>query len=546
MSAETVDVIIVGCGPVGGITANYLGQDGVRTLIIDRELHAHTQPRAFSCDDETQRNFQAAGLANELAVNLYHCPKMDYIDGQRNVLASAIFKGLDFGFGHTALAFFSQPQLEGMLRQGLRRFPHVELRMGHEVDSFTQDADGVTVYMTERLTGRKRTVRARYLLGCDGAHSSIREMINVPMKGTSYGVPWITITATTPTPEPVYTYYVCDPQRPGFATRGAMNEIRMDLLLRGNERTEVVEKKEVVQRIIGAFMDPSLVTIVRAAVFTFHSKVAQRWRSGRVFLLGDAAHLMPPFLGQGMCSGVRDAVNLTWKLALAVKGVAGDELLDTYERERRPHAVNMINATVKMGRVFLSRSKFVAALRNKIMQWIWRNPKTQYLLRDWKVKQPIVLNQGFMAGGKHKAGLPGGTYFPQPTVGLAGGARVPLDSLFGNRFALLCMADTAEPVRRSAEALARDLGGVLLRVLPAARAGEARTGDVVDEGGYLSAWFSTHQADTVVVRPDRFVYGASLGDQIEKLREQVRAFIRPLPMESLEEVPAPSRMSSIA
>ncbi|SEL01183.1 3-(3-hydroxy-phenyl)propionate hydroxylase [Stigmatella aurantiaca] len=546
MSAETVDVIIVGCGPVGAITANYLGQDGVRTLIIDRELYAHTQPRAFSCDDETQRNFQSAGMVDELAVSLYHCPRMDYIDGQRNVLASAVFKGLDFGHGHTALAFFSQPQLEGVLRQGLRRFPHVELRMGHEVESFTQDAGGVTVHMTERLTGRKRTVRAQYLLGCDGSHSSIREMLQIPMKGTSYGVPWITITATTPTPEPIYTYYVCDPERPGFATRGALNEIRMDLLLRGNERTEVVEKKEVVERIIGSFMDPSLVTIVRAAVFTFHSKVAQRWRAGRVFLLGDAAHLMPPFLGQGMCSGIRDAVNLTWKLALAVKGTAGDELLDTYERERRPHAVNMINATVKMGQIFLSRSKFVAALRNKVMQWIWRNPKTRPLLRDWKVKQPIVLTHGFMAGGKHKKGLSGGTYFPQPTVGLAGGSRAALDTLFSNRFAVLCMADTAEPVRRSAEALARDLNGVLLRVLPAARAHEAHNGDVVDEGGQLSAWFSLHQADTAVVRPDRFVYGASLGGEIDQLRAQLREFIQPLPSERIEEAPMPSRMSSIA
>jgi 3-(3-hydroxy-phenyl)propionate hydroxylase len=526
MSSEIVDAIVVGCGPVGAITANYLGLLGMRTLVIERELEENHQPRAFSCDDETQRNFQAAGLVGDLAVALFPCQTMDYIDGNKQVLGTAAFGELNFGNGHPGLAFFSQPQLEAVLRQGLQRFPHVELRLGHEVDSFTQAADVVTVYVKDRRTGRVAPIRTRYLLGCDGGHSSVRQMMGVEMEGISYGEPWITLACTTETPEPVFSYYVCDPERPGFATRVPLNEIRMDFLVRENERTDVIETKEFIDKLLSQFIDPKTVTVTRAAVFTFHSKVAARWRHGRVFLLGDAAHLMPPFMGQGLCSGIRDALNLTWKLAQVRRGAAGEALLDTYERERRPHVVTMIKATLMMGRVFLSRSRFVASVRNGLLRWGYKHSKgARSFIREFKAKPKMFIAQGFMATGRHKEGAPEGAYFPQPKVGLAGGGTVPLDDALGNRFAVLCLPEVAEPVRQSAETLAQELGGVMLRVLPADRAGEAGPGDLVDVEGKLAAWLARYDADSVVLRPDRYVFGTSRGSAIEKLREQVRPFI---------------------
>ncbi|WP_224368518.1 bifunctional 3-(3-hydroxy-phenyl)propionate/3-hydroxycinnamic acid hydroxylase MhpA [Hyalangium versicolor] len=547
MSSEIVDAVVVGCGPVGAITANYLGLHGLRTLIIERELQENQQPRAFSCDDETQRNFQAAGLVGELAVALFPCQSMDYIDGQKQVLGTAAFSELNFGYGHPALSFFSQPQLEGVLRQGLGRFPHVELRLGHEVESFTQDAECVTVHVKDRRTGRVSPVRTRYLLGCDGGHSDVRQRMGVDMEGISYGEPWITLACTTETPEPVFSYYVCDPERPGFATRGPLNEIRMDFLVRENERSDIIDTKEFVDKLLGQFVDPKQVKVTRAAVFTFHSKVAARWRDGRVFLLGDAAHLMPPFMGQGLCSGIRDAMNLTWKLAQVRRGAAGDALLDTYERERRPHVVNMIKATLMMGRVFLSRSKFVASLRNALLRWSYKNVAgARNFIREFKAKPKMFIPQGFIASGRYKDNAPEGQYFLQPKVGLAGGRTVPLDDVMGNRFAVLSLADVTEPVRQSAEALARELGGVPLRVLPAERAAEAGPGDVVDVEGKLAAWLSRFHADTVLLRPDRYVYGVSRGSAIEKLREQVRPFIHRSEAEPVEERPTHVSLTSNA
>ncbi len=545
MSSVTLDVVVVGCGPVGGIAANYLGLQGVRTLVIDRDLALFSQPRAFSCDDEAQRNFQAAGLAGEFAVQLWPCQSMQYIDGNQRVLGEVAFGELDFGVGHPPLSFFSQPQLETVLREGLRRFPHLELRLGLELVSLSQQEDCVVLQLRDRRTGRQHEARSRYVLGCDGAHSTVRRLMGARMEGTSYEEPWIGISGTTPSAEPVFTYYVCDPTRPGFVTRGVLNEIRMDFLVRENERAESLERLDFVEQILSRYIDPRQVKLQRASVFTFQSKVADRWRDGRVFLLGDAAHVMPPFMGQGLCSGIRDAVNLCWKLALALRGAAGDALLDTYECERRPHAVNMIRNTIRVGRVFLSRVKPIALLRNLLLRWMFRFPATRRFLRGYGFKPKMVLEQGFLAGGRRrKATSAEGAYMPQPRVGLAGGGSALLDDVLGIRFAVLVLGSAAESVRQSAEALAQELGGVCLKVLPAERSGEARAGEVVDLEGRLAEWFTQHQADVTVVRPDRYVFGVSRGEAIEPLRQTLRGFIHGAVASSPEEAPARTLLSS--
>lgn len=546
MSADVVDVVVVGCGPVGGLAANYLGLQGLSTLIIERDLSMFSLPRAFSCDDEAQRNFQAAGLEGELAVDLWPCKNMDYIDGSQRVLGSVAFSELDFGLSHPAIAFFNQPQLETVLRKGLQRFPHAELRLGHELVGFTQDADLVTVQIKERRTGRVREVRARYLLGCDGSHSSVRALMGVKMVGTSYEEPWIAISGTTKVPEPDFTYYVCDPQRPGFVTRGVYNEVRMDFLLHENERTEVMEKKEVVEHLLAPYVDPQKIELQRASVFTFQAKVAERWRLGRVFLLGDAAHVMPPFAGQGLCSGIRDAINLSWKLALVARGAAGDALLDTYERERRPHAAEMIKTTIAMGRVLLARNRVIAALRNALLKLLFRIPRTRRFVRNYEFKPKALVSQGLIAGGRRRKESAEGSYFPQPQVGLAGGKSVLLDDVYGHGFAVFTLANVDETVRQSAEALAREIGGLSLRILPAERAAEARAGDVVDISGKLAAWFAQYQADAAVIRPDRYVYGASRGAGIEHLRKELSRFIHLPIVAKAEEAPARALLPSSA
>ena len=546
MSAEVFDVVVVGCGPVGGLAANYLGLQGLSALIIERDLSMFSQPRAFSCDDEAQRNFQAAGLEGELAVDLWPCKSMDYIDGSQRVLGTVAFEELDFGLSHPAISFFNQPQLETVLRKGLERFPHSELRLGHELVGFTQDADSVTVQIKDRRTGRVREVRARYLLGCDGSHSTVRALMGVKMVGTSYEEPWIAISGRTKVPGPDFTYYVCDPRRPGFVTRCVYNEVRMDFLLQENERTEMMEKAAVVERLLAPYVDPQSIQLQRASVYTFQAKVAERWRDGRVFLLGDAAHVMPPFAGQGLCSGVRDAMNLSWKLALVSRGAASEALLDTYESERHPHAVDMIKTTIAMGKVLLARNRLIAALRNALLKLLFRIPRTRRFVRNYEFKPKALVSQGLISGGRRRKGSAEGSYFPQPKVGLAGGKTARLDDVGGRGFRVLTLASADGTVRQSAETLAREVGGLCLRILPAERAEEARAGDVVDISGKLAAWFAQYHADAAVVRPDHYVYGASRGAAIEQLRKQLHPFIRVPTASRSEEAPARALLPSSA
>jgi 3-(3-hydroxy-phenyl)propionate hydroxylase len=222
-------------------------------------------------------------------------------------------------------------------------------------------------------------------------------------------------------------------------------------------------------------------------------------------------------------------------------------LLDTYERERHPHAVDMIKTTIAMGRVLLARNRMIAALRNALLKLLFRIPRTRRFVRNYEFKPKALVSQGLIAGGHRRKGSAEGSYFPQPKVGLAGGKMVRLDDACGRGFVVFTLAGAEETVRQSAEALAREVSGLSLRILPAERASEARTGDIVDISGKLAAWFAQYQADAAVIRPDRYVYGASRGSAgIEHLRKELGRFIHLPTVARSEEAPARALLPSRA
>ncbi|WP_246158789.1 bifunctional 3-(3-hydroxy-phenyl)propionate/3-hydroxycinnamic acid hydroxylase [Catellatospora sichuanensis] len=502
-----VDVLIVGCGPVGALTANLLGRRGVSTLVVERSREPHGQPRAFSCDDEALRIYQQAGLLAEVSAGMRSAPVVDYTDGAGRPFAEIALSEVDFGLGHPPLQFFDQPRLEHALRTGLGRFPHVALRLGVELEALHPGDGGVTARIRDLGTGLTREVHARYVLGCDGARSTTRALAGIGLRGSTYEEPWLAVSGDLPADAVRLdrTRFVCDWRRPAFVSPAADGGYRLEFMLRAGETAARLEHPAAVAELVAPYVDPARFQVRRAAVYTFNHLVADRWRAGRVFLLGDAAHQMPPFMGQGLCSGLRDAANLVWKLDLVLAGIAEPDLLDTYEQERRPHTEEMAAITVRVGRVFLARSRAGAKLRDLLLRGVQLVPRVRRFVRHFEFKPLPVHRRGWHVGAR-----PAGTMFPQPRVAVPGSALpVPLDDVLGGGFALI--GPEVSPAV-AADPRWHGMPVRFIRVCPAGTAPAITDGDyreVADVDGRLTAWFARHRAGVAVLRPDRFVYGVA-------------------------------------
>ena len=524
-----IDVAVVGCGPVGALAANLLGAQGVRVVVLERERAEHGQPRAFSCDDEALRVYQAAGLVERVRAGMARAGVVHYTGVDGRTFAQIAIGGLDFGNGFPPLSYFYQPLLEAELRRGLARYPRVSLHPGREVTALTQDGDGAVLEVRETEGEDTWTVRARYVLGADGARSTVRRLAGIRLEGDSYPDRWLAVSgfATEDALRVRETTFVCDPRRPTFVAEGAANDFRMEMMVMPGETDREMEDPANVARLIAPYVDPARFRITRSVVYAFHNMVAERWRDGRVLLLGDAAHQMPPMMGQGLVSGLRDAANLAWKLGLVLRGAAPDALLDSYETERRPHVKRMADASVGMSKVFLARTRWKASLRDRFFQAVQRVPRIRRAIRNMEFKPRAVYPAGaFIHGGRGRGKGVQGTMFPQHAVTTAAGISVLSDEVLGRGFALVaCGADAGAAAAGRVRGALEGLGARRVTVLPAGSVAHA-DGEMVDDTGKLAAWFAANRVQYALVRPDRFVFAAGgAGDLPEIARWAERAFL---------------------
>lgn len=457
-----IQVGIVGCGPVGAVLANLLGGAGVSVLVLDGEDAPYDLPRAMNFDAEVMRGFQAIGLADEIAAVTHLSPGMRFLGGDGRVLVDWARPTAVGPQGWPVSYRFHQPELEGILVAGLVRFANVELRRGCELLGFEQSASGVALRYVERASGAVREAACDYLVGCDGARSMIRKTLGVAMEDLEFHEPWLVVDVILNAPRPAlgaYSLQFCGPPRPATYVRGVGMRRRWEIALLPGETPEEMVAPARIWPLLARWLAPDEACIERAACYVFRSLIARDWRVGRVLLAGDAAHQTPPFLGQGLCAGVRDAVNLGWKLRDVVRRGADAGLLDSYGAERIPHVRDYIALAVKMGRIINGAERPVG--------------------REGPVRMESIvpdLGPGLVAGW---AG-PAGRLAPQPV--LAGGAR--LDDRVGYEFVL--------HVRRGVE------------VPPG---GGAR--GVVVERGLVDDWLDEVGAIAAMVRPDRYVLGAA-------------------------------------
>jgi 3-(3-hydroxy-phenyl)propionate hydroxylase len=359
------DVVIVGYGPVGVTAANLLGGMGVRVAVVEREAAVYPRARAISTDDEVIRIWQRIGLAERLKQDMLPHRPIDFVDADGRSFLSLAPAPRDNG--HPPQAFIYQPALEQALRDGVRRYPNVEVLLGHDCEALTQDGDGVEITVRNLSDDTVRSIRGGYVIAADGGSSRIRSHFDVGFVGRTYEDRWVVIDTKVHRgwDSVDRLRFHCDPARPAVDCPTPLGHHRWEFpVLPGEDEQTLVSHDYIWQLLRRYGRTPDDVEILRAVVYSHHVRFAARWRVGRVFLAGDAAHVMPPWIGEGMASGVRDVANLCWKLAAVLRGELLDDVLDSYEAERQPHVHAMTRQAVRFGRIITERRRTLTALRN--------------------------------------------------------------------------------------------------------------------------------------------------------------------------------------
>lgn len=489
MSIEfDTQVVIVGMGPVGATLANLLGKAGIEAIVVERGLEPVDTPRAIHFDASVMRIFQSIGIEKEMEAQCRLLERMETYGADGQLLgASTPGTGED---GWEAHYNFYQPRLEATLGKALSAYPSVSVLRGAEVTSVTQDDAGATV--TWISEGETTSVRAEYVLAADGASSTVRKLLGLKLENIDFDEPWLVVDAMVEDgsglSESASQMY-CDPRRPHTLVPGPGAHHRWEFMLLEGEHPDEMTRPEKVAELISAHTDPALVDIIRASVYRFHALVGKDWGKGRVFLLGDAVHQTPPFLGQGMCHGIRDAAALAWRLRAIFEG-ASPQILESYQAEREPQVRFIIGLAVAKGREICILDPVAARERDQaaLARSAWAGT----------LNSTLVLSVD--AGIVHPTRSAGVRAVPQV---LPDGQL--LDDLLPADFLILSAAETPT----AGAVCEAELHGL-------------RAFDVTSPS--LQTWLSEHNAKYAIVRPDRHAYAfasddADLATKVNDLRQ---------------------------
>jgi 3-(3-hydroxy-phenyl)propionate hydroxylase len=490
------DVVVVGCGPVGAFAANLLARNGLSTLVVDRDDAPYSLPRAVHFDHEMLRLLEDAGLLAPIFDRIRATDGHLHVGADHGVIRYLSAAGKPRPFGYANDYFFYQPELEEVLRAGLGRFAHAELRLGAELVGLTQTDSGVQLRFADG-----DSLSARWVLGADGARSTIRKALGVRLDDLDFEEPWLVVDAevegpiTFPplagTPQDAdlqrLSVMMCDPARPATIVPGRGSHRRWEFMLLPGEDDATMAAKA--GDLVRPWVADAPHRILRAATYRFHGLVAERWRVGRVFLAGDAAHQTPPFFGQGMCHGLRDVANLAWKLAMVVKGEAGESLLDTYQTERDAQVRHVIGKAIEAGRYICVLDPVEAAARDVRVRAMAGIKTAAELIAP--LVSPII-------------GQKAGERFINPPVEIDG--RL-LDAATGGGWRFFATGKSS--LKDSADRVLDRLGA---RRLVIGR-------DIADAEGWLKDWFEARGATMALVRPD--FYLAALGGEAEDFSAEI-------------------------
>jgi 2-polyprenyl-6-methoxyphenol hydroxylase-like FAD-dependent oxidoreductase len=523
------DVLIVGYGPTGMLAAILLGRAGHRVGVFERHKGLYNLPRVGIVHDDILRIFQEIGIDERIAPSTFFLPLYELANHDRVLLSNRIVPYDTHGWPEFTSIY--QPAFEREFDVVAKSLPNVDVRHGCTVVGLDQDADGVEIEIDDEAGGRER-VGGRYLIGADGGNSFVRDALGIGYEDLGFDQNWLVVDARAkrpPRPELPLLRQFCEPEQPGMTMQMGPEHRRWSFMIfDGESPAEAVKHDNVWRRLDrpeGGTRDEF--ELIRTVSYKFQSLLARQWQAGRVFLAGDAAHQMPPFLAQGLCSGLRDAHNLAWKLDLVLKGAAPPALLETYEQERGPNARATIVESARVGENVNERDPARVAARDERLLAM---QAAQDLARAEGQKQLIAFRvpgfeQGLLAGAGGGAPMAGAA-FPQGRV-RCGGREGRFDDVVGRGWLILGRdGDPADALSAEDRAFWTGLGGRFVRI-GAAGADEGPPGFVADlEGRYL-ALMDAHACDVIVKRPDFYVFGGGrsqwdLSPLLADLRERLR------------------------
>lgn len=577
-NTQIVDVIISGLGPTGATLAHLLGKRGLSVVVLEREPAFYGNARAVYTDDECMRIMQAAGVSDDLAVNMQVDTPAQWVLANGKVLGQ--YWRLDRPYGWPIINFLYQPWLETTLCDLLKRYPTVQIVRGRELTRFEQDEEGVTV--THQATSSFRfsdasdlrtetavdpdpqTIRGRYLIGADGGRSTVREALGISMSGKNFPEPWLVVDLEMKEGEDAlrhlpYFSFICDPVCPTVCCPQPGRFHRFEFMLMPGQTKEQMEDPQIVRALISRHVDPDKFIVKRKLVYTFNALVAKDWHKGRVFIAGDAAHMTPQFMGQGMSSGVRDAYNLAWKLDSVLSGRASPRLLDTYGTERFHHAKAMIDISVQMKEFVSISNPITSRLRNLLVETVLVIPYLGRYVREGRFKPaPTYAPDSYLGMPRKHRNSPEGKMIPQPEVRTFKGKRVLLDELLGEGYALIGLkVDPREHLSAASRQILDAQGtrfvtlfefGTRPQGANVDRANTAELVEVEELQGEMIAWFKRagFSSDAVaVVRPDKFTFAMVKANELDLAITELKLQLQWTPgLETVASFPAAWRKSA--
>lgn len=537
---EDSDVLIIGAGPAGLMLANILGMYGHRVTVLEALDTLIDYPRGVGLDDESLRTIQTVGLVDSVLPHTTPQHIMRLVNGAGKVILVNNPQGDEFGWGRKH--GFIQPEVDRALYEGLARFENVRVLFGHLVEDVQETDEGVTavaVVTGADGTPAERRFTAQYLVGCEGGKSPTRKRLGTTFEGQSPSTRWLVVDVDNDPLGTPNVFLGADPKRP-YVSIGLPHAVRRwEFMLHDDETEDQVTHPDYVNTLLKDHVpDPSTLSFIRRRVFTHHGRVAGNFRRGRQLIAGDAAHLMPVWMGQGWNSGMRDATNLGWKLSSVLSGQAGGALLDTYTSERREHAKAMVDLSLTFGNFIKITNPLLAAGRDAASSVLNLFPSVKSYFSDMKFKPMPRYTAGVLADpstrapGRAAARITGklipvrtannrvspvGVQFPQPRVNCTQGGNILLDDAIGNWWSVIVWGNSPKDVL-PAQSLAKlqALGARLVCILPETQRewAEKSMGDDVlvlgDTTGRMKKWFDDRPTPLVFLRPDRFVAGACL------------------------------------